>query len=107
MTPSWELRRCPRSGSCTSRTTASPPSRTGPSWRTAPAPQSEEEHRKHSPGCAFLTVKKQMEELTVSEFLKLDRQRAKNKIAKETNNKQKEFEETAKTTRQSIEQLAA
>lgn len=27
--------------------------------------------------------------------------------AKETNNKQKEFEETAKTTRQSIEQLAA
>ncbi|EDL34640.1 mCG19311, isoform CRA_a [Mus musculus] len=48
-----------------------------------------------------------MEELTVSEFLKLDRQRAKNKIAKETNNKQKEFEETAKTTRQSIEQLAA
>jgi hypothetical protein len=31
-------------------------------------------HRKHSPGCAFLTVKKQMEELTVSEFLKLDRE---------------------------------
>uniref|UniRef100_A0A8I6GLK0 Baculoviral IAP repeat-containing protein 5 n=1 Tax=Rattus norvegicus TaxID=10116 RepID=A0A8I6GLK0_RAT len=39
-----------------------------------------EEHRKHSPGCAFLTVKKQVEELTVSEFLKLDKQRAKNKI---------------------------
>ncbi|XP_052613222.1 baculoviral IAP repeat-containing protein 5 isoform X2 [Peromyscus californicus insignis] len=66
-----------------------------------------EEHKKHSPGCAFLTVKKQFEELTLSEFLKLDKERAKNKIAKETNSKQKEFEETAKTVRHSIEQLAS
>lgn len=48
---------------------------------------SREEHRKHSPGCAFLTVKKQVEELTVSEFLKLDKQRAKNKIVCMTENK--------------------
>uniref|UniRef100_A0A8C5YEN2 Baculoviral IAP repeat-containing protein 5 n=1 Tax=Microcebus murinus TaxID=30608 RepID=A0A8C5YEN2_MICMU len=39
-----------------------------------------EEHKKHSSGCAFLSVKKQFEELTLSEFLKLDRERAKNKI---------------------------
>lgn len=37
---SWGLRCCPRRGSCTSRTTASPLSRTGLFWRTAPAPQS-------------------------------------------------------------------
>uniref|UniRef100_A0A5F5PQW5 Baculoviral IAP repeat-containing protein 5 n=1 Tax=Equus caballus TaxID=9796 RepID=A0A5F5PQW5_HORSE len=40
-----------------------------------------EEHKKHSSGCAFLSVKKQFEELTLSEFLKLDKERAKNKIA--------------------------
>uniref|UniRef100_A0A2K6TK62 Baculoviral IAP repeat-containing protein 5 n=1 Tax=Saimiri boliviensis boliviensis TaxID=39432 RepID=A0A2K6TK62_SAIBB len=39
-----------------------------------------EEHKKHSSGCAFLSVKKQFEELTLGEFLKLDRERAKNKI---------------------------
>ncbi|CAK7291237.1 Kynurenine formamidase [Vulpes lagopus] len=66
-----------------------------------------EEHKKHSSGCAFLSVKKQLEELSLSEFLKLDKERAKNKIAKETNNKQKEFEETAKKVRCAIEQLAA
>ncbi|EGW13605.1 Baculoviral IAP repeat-containing protein 5 [Cricetulus griseus] len=66
-----------------------------------------QEHKKHSPKCAFLTVKKQFEELTLNEFLKLDKQRAKNKIAKETNSKQKEFEETAKTVHYSIEQLVA
>ncbi|ERE81202.1 baculoviral IAP repeat-containing protein 5 isoform X2 [Cricetulus griseus] len=66
-----------------------------------------QEHKKHSPKCAFLIVKKQFEELTLGEFLKLDKERAKNKIAKETNSKQKEFEETAKTVRYSIEQLVA
>uniref|UniRef100_A0A8C6BB36 Baculoviral IAP repeat-containing protein 5 n=1 Tax=Monodon monoceros TaxID=40151 RepID=A0A8C6BB36_MONMO len=66
-----------------------------------------EEHKKHSSGCAFLSVKKQFEELTLSEFLKLDKERAKNKIAKETNNKQEEFEETAKKVRCAIEQLAS
>lgn len=41
---------------------------------------SREEHKKHSSGCAFLSVKKQFEELTLGEFLKLDKERAKNKI---------------------------
>ena len=54
-----------------------------------------------------LSVKKQFEELTLSEFLKLDKERTKNKIAKETNSKQKEFEETAKKVLCAIEQLAA
>ncbi|KAM9674465.1 baculoviral IAP repeat-containing protein 5-like [Dama dama] len=66
-----------------------------------------EEHKKHSSGCAFLSVKKQFEELTLSEFLKLDKERTKNKITKETNSKQKEFEETAKKVRCATEQLAA
>ncbi|MBZ3876575.1 Kynurenine formamidase [Sciurus carolinensis] len=39
-----------------------------------------EEHKKHSSGCAFLSVKKRLEELTLSEFLKLDKERTKNKI---------------------------
>lgn len=66
-----------------------------------------EEHRKHSAGCAFLGVKKPFEDLTLSEFLKLDKERAKNKIAKDTSQKQKEFEKTAKRVRDSIQQLAA
>ena len=41
-----------------------------------------EEHGKHSARCAFLSVKKQLEELTLSEFLKPDKERAKNKIVK-------------------------
>ena len=40
---------------------------------------SREEHKKHSSGCAFLSVKKQFEELTLSEFLKLDKERTKSK----------------------------
>ncbi|XP_048221342.1 baculoviral IAP repeat-containing protein 5 [Perognathus longimembris pacificus] len=64
-----------------------------------------EEHKKHSSGCAFLSVKKQCEELTLSEFLKLDRERAKNKIAKETNSKLKEFGEAAEQVRNAIEQM--
>lgn len=33
-----------------------------------------EEHKKHSSGCAFLSVKKQFEELSLSEFVKLDKE---------------------------------
>lgn len=40
------------------------------------------EHKKHSPGCAFLALKKACEELTLGEFLKLDKERAKNKIVR-------------------------
>lgn len=41
-----------------------------------------EEHKKHSSGCAFLSVRKQFEELTLGEFLKLDKERAKNKVVR-------------------------
>ena len=51
---------------------------------------SREEHKKHSSGCAFLSVKKQFEELTLSEFLKLDKERTKNKIVCITENKNQE-----------------
>ncbi|XP_004693476.1 PREDICTED: baculoviral IAP repeat-containing protein 5 isoform X2 [Condylura cristata] len=66
-----------------------------------------QEHRRHSAHCAFLSVKKQLEELTLSEFLKLDKERAKNKIAKEAASKQKEFKDDAQKARVAIEQLAS
>ncbi|XP_012588527.1 PREDICTED: baculoviral IAP repeat-containing protein 5 isoform X1 [Condylura cristata] len=49
-----------------------------------------QEHRRHSAHCAFLSVKKQLEELTLSEFLKLDKERAKNKIVGEGGRQQAE-----------------
>ncbi|XP_027625996.1 baculoviral IAP repeat-containing protein 5-like [Tupaia chinensis] len=70
-------------------------------------PRPIEEHKKHSSGCAFLSVKKQFEELTLGEFLKLDRERAKNKMAKEIGSKHKEFEETAQKVHCAIDQLSA
>uniref|UniRef100_A0A7N4NZ59 Baculoviral IAP repeat-containing protein 5 n=1 Tax=Sarcophilus harrisii TaxID=9305 RepID=A0A7N4NZ59_SARHA len=65
------------------------------------------EHKKHSSSCAFISIKKKIEELTLNEFLKLDKERAKNKIEKETSRKRIEFEERAKEVRHDIEQLAA
>ncbi|KAK1339582.1 hypothetical protein QTO34_018135 [Cnephaeus nilssonii] len=62
-----------------------------------------EEQKKHSSGYAFLPVKKQFEELILGEFLKLDKERAKNKVAKGANNKQKEYEEIAKKVHCAIE----
>ncbi|XP_060603746.1 baculoviral IAP repeat-containing protein 5-like [Ruditapes philippinarum] len=41
-----------------------------------------EEHRKHSPHCAFLSLNKSVEKLTVDEFLKLECERQKNKLKK-------------------------
>ncbi|KAM8809242.1 baculoviral IAP repeat-containing protein 5-like [Eudromia elegans] len=37
-----------------------------------------EEHGKHSAGCAFLALQKDVSELTLQEFLKLDKERMKN-----------------------------
>ncbi|PIO11001.1 hypothetical protein AB205_0219860, partial [Aquarana catesbeiana] len=39
-----------------------------------------EEHKKHSPHCLFLTLKKKAEELSLVEFLKLDKERVKIKM---------------------------
>ncbi|KAB0376231.1 hypothetical protein FD755_012874, partial [Muntiacus reevesi] len=65
-----------------------------------------EEHKKHSSGRIFLSVKKQFEELTLGEFLKLDKE-SRTKSQRKTKNKQKEFEETAKKVHCASEQLAA
>ncbi|XP_028912542.1 baculoviral IAP repeat-containing protein 5 isoform X2 [Ornithorhynchus anatinus] len=66
-----------------------------------------QEHKNHSPGCAFVALKKKIEDLTLQEFLKLDKQRAKNLIQKETSQKRATFEETAKKVRGAIEQLGS
>ncbi|NXU79714.1 BIRC5 protein, partial [Oreotrochilus melanogaster] len=39
-----------------------------------------EEHKKHSASCAFLSLKKDLTDLTLQEFLKLDKDRMKNAI---------------------------
>lgn len=41
-----------------------------------------EEHKKHSAGCAFAALQKDPAKLTVQEFLKLDKKRAKNVIVR-------------------------
>ncbi|XP_069511348.1 baculoviral IAP repeat-containing protein 5 isoform X2 [Ambystoma mexicanum] len=64
-----------------------------------------EEHKKHSSACAFLALKKNTEELTLSEFLKLDKERTKNKFQKKCNQKVEMFQEAAKQVRASIEKL--
>ncbi|NXG74971.1 BIRC5 protein, partial [Baryphthengus martii] len=64
-----------------------------------------EEHKKHSPGCAFLSLKKDPTKLTLQEFLKLDKQRTKNAIKKEISQKVAEVEDAAKSVRRAIEGL--
>lgn len=44
-----------------------------------------EEHKKHSPNCLFLTLKKKAEEMSLSEFLKLDKERVKMKMVSKDN----------------------
>lgn len=39
-----------------------------------------EEHKKHSAGCAFVTLQKDPASLTLQEFLKLDKERMKNAL---------------------------
>uniref|UniRef100_A0A8C8E4W7 Survivin n=1 Tax=Otus sunia TaxID=257818 RepID=A0A8C8E4W7_9STRI len=41
-----------------------------------------EEHKKHSAGCAFLSLQKDPTNLTLQEFLKLDKERMKNVIVR-------------------------
>ncbi|NXX18366.1 BIRC5 protein, partial [Podargus strigoides] len=41
-----------------------------------------EEHKKHSAGCAFLSLQKDPASLTLQEFLKLDKKRVKNAIVR-------------------------
>ncbi|XP_075072822.1 baculoviral IAP repeat-containing protein 5 [Mixophyes fleayi] len=64
-----------------------------------------EEHKKHASSCLFLSLKKKAEELTVSEFLKLDKERWKIKMQKLMNQHIENFQSTAKTVRSSLEKL--
>uniref|UniRef100_A0A8C8UJU0 Uncharacterized protein n=1 Tax=Peromyscus maniculatus bairdii TaxID=230844 RepID=A0A8C8UJU0_PERMB len=60
------------------------------------------EHKKHPSGCAFFSVKKQFEELTLKR-----KEKKKEKIARETKSKQSEFEEAEKKVCYDTGQLAA
>ncbi|CAK6964059.1 hypothetical protein L3Q82_010672 [Scomber scombrus] len=67
-----------------------------------PEDDPEKEHKSHSPSCHFITLKKKVEELTVEEFVKLQKERQKfitNKACKEAITK---FEEAAKLRRGEI-----
>ncbi|XP_053392420.1 baculoviral IAP repeat-containing protein 5-like [Mercenaria mercenaria] len=58
-----------------------------------------EEHQKHSPHCAFLTLSKSVEKLTVDEFLKLECERQKNKMKKYFHMKKEELKQHAGNVR--------
>ncbi|KAM9296767.1 baculoviral IAP repeat-containing protein 5 [Gastrophryne carolinensis] len=64
-----------------------------------------EEHKKHSSACLFLTLKKRAEELTLSEFLKLDKERVKIRIQKHMNQRLDKFQEEAKRVRENLLKL--
>ncbi|XP_018428832.1 PREDICTED: baculoviral IAP repeat-containing protein 5.2-like [Nanorana parkeri] len=64
-----------------------------------------EEHRKHSPKCLFLTLKKSSEEMSVGEFVKLDMERAKIKMHKIMYKHIENFQTLAQTVRSSLEKL--
>ncbi|XP_017690877.1 baculoviral IAP repeat-containing protein 5 [Chiroxiphia lanceolata] len=65
-----------------------------------------EEHKKHSAGCGFLSLPKEPANLTLQEFLKLDKMRIIKAIKKEISQKMTEVEDAAKSTRSKIKNLA-
>ncbi|XP_046888817.1 baculoviral IAP repeat-containing protein 5a [Hypomesus transpacificus] len=62
----------------------------------------EEEHRSHSSNCNFIALKKSVNDLTVEEFLKLQKERQKFIINKTCNEAIGKFEEAAKQRRGEI-----
>ncbi|KAL7860251.1 hypothetical protein AOLI_G00166000 [Acnodon oligacanthus] len=64
------------------------------------------EHKSHSPKCHFILLKKAVEELTVEEFLKLQKERQKFHIMKTCNQVIEKFEESAKSRRGDITKMA-
>ncbi|NP_001012318.1 baculoviral IAP repeat-containing protein 5 isoform 1 [Gallus gallus] len=64
-----------------------------------------EEHKKHSAGCAFAALQKDPSNLTVQEFLKLDKKRTKNVIKKAISQKETDIEDVAKGVRHAIENM--
>ncbi|XP_034716881.1 baculoviral IAP repeat-containing protein 5a [Etheostoma cragini] len=67
-----------------------------------PQDDPEKEHKSHSPSCQFIALKKKVEELTVEEFLKLQKERQKFIINKSCNESISKFEEAAKLRRADI-----
>ncbi|KAG5832671.1 baculoviral IAP repeat-containing protein 5-like [Anguilla rostrata] len=67
-----------------------------------PQDDPEKEHKSHSPLCAFILLKKSVNELTVEEILKLQKERQKFLIKKTCNQVIEKFEEAAKSRRAEI-----
>ncbi|XP_074024903.1 baculoviral IAP repeat-containing protein 5-like [Numenius arquata] len=65
------------------------------------------EHKKHSAACALLSLQKAPTNLTLQEFLKLDRERMKNALKKEISQKVTSVEDVAKSVRREIENLGS
>ncbi|XP_013879499.1 baculoviral IAP repeat-containing protein 5a [Austrofundulus limnaeus] len=61
-----------------------------------PEDDPEKEHKSHSPSCHFIALKKKVEELTVEEFLHLEKEKLKFMIKKKGNEAIAKFEEAAK-----------
>nr|Q804H7.2 RecName: Full=Baculoviral IAP repeat-containing protein 5.2-B; AltName: Full=Survivin in Xenopus; Short=SIX; AltName: Full=Survivin2-B; Short=XSurvivin2B [Xenopus laevis]AAI69762.1 SIX [Xenopus laevis]AAI69764.1 SIX [Xenopus laevis] len=66
-----------------------------------------DEHKKHSPSCLFIALKKKAEELTLSEFLKLDLEHMKIKMQKQMNLHIERFQAKANEVRGHLEKLDA
>ncbi|KAM6897132.1 baculoviral IAP repeat-containing protein 5a [Xenentodon cancila] len=67
-----------------------------------PEDDPEKEHASHSPSCHFISLKKKVEELTVEEFFKLQKERQKFLINKTGNEAIAKLEEAAKVRRAEI-----
>ncbi|NXH85392.1 BIRC5 protein, partial [Edolisoma coerulescens] len=64
-----------------------------------------EEHKKHSADCGFLSLQKEPANLTVQEFLKLDKMRMRKALKKEVSQKMTKVEDKAKVQRCGIKNL--
>ncbi|KAM9156155.1 baculoviral IAP repeat-containing protein 5-like isoform 1-T2 [Pangshura tecta] len=66
-----------------------------------------DEHRKHSSGCTFLSLRKNPVDLTLQEFLKLEKERTRNMIKKQISQKVTAFKEESECARRAIEKLVS
>ncbi|CAN9508618.1 unnamed protein product [Ophioblennius macclurei] len=64
------------------------------------------EHKSHSPSCQFISLKKKVEELTMEEFIKLQKERNKFIVNKTCNEAMTKMEEAAKERRANIVKTA-
>ncbi|XP_075702713.1 baculoviral IAP repeat-containing protein 5 [Rhinoderma darwinii] len=64
------------------------------------------EHKKHSSACLFIAQKKKAEEMTLMEFLKLDRERMNIKMQKVKSQHIERFQRSAQKVREVLEKLS-